>query len=339
MRLPLSCALAALVTFAALATPACTNSGTGGSGAGSYCSLLSGYVSKCQITDPCTLATVKDCATLGAAFSAAYLNAITQCDSSLPCPDARGTTAATQCIESAVTSAPQSAAQQKLAEDYCSTCPTSRSNVDGCVAGFYATAYDASSDAPPIGQALITYSDAISTKMDSACTSSVSDAGILGRRFAFEALRRRPHSREASCRASPASRRRRGVARRRVRRLREQGRRRGRTRRRGRCPARPTARGYSLGCIRGRTAMRWRGRPASRRHQAPRDIALVRRHQAGRAGLRGRRAGGCVGNAKIDRVDAQRLRLALGQREAETIAVPASTRARSCPATKGRVIA
>jgi hypothetical protein len=161
--------------FAALG---CTSSGSGGTGGSSaYCSALQGYASKCNITDPCTTASLQNCAAASAVLSSAYLSTITSCVSEATCVDGGGATA-TACFTSGVASLMPTAAQQKLAADYCAACAASQfQTTTQCQANFYKAA---DGGIAGVGSFFLEYSDTIVTAIDTQCTPALADAGLLG---------------------------------------------------------------------------------------------------------------------------------------------------------------
>jgi hypothetical protein len=179
--LRLAFALVAVVTVASTALAAgCTSSGGGSSGSGTsqYCSALASYASRCNITDPCTQASVQNCATYAGTYSSAWLGAVAQCAAEATCVDGGGT-AATSCIQGLQASLAPSAAQEKLAEDYCALCATSaHQSTAQCTAGFYQQPGDGSLGGP--GAFYLEYSDTIASSIDTQCVPKLADAGLFG---------------------------------------------------------------------------------------------------------------------------------------------------------------
>ncbi len=129
------CIWATLVRMWAVLTPvtclpllACGSSSGGNSGSNaSFCPTLMEYDNHCHRTDACSQALVRDCSARASDYSAAYLAAATECYSApYDCPD--GSAAfASECLSAHLTSAPSTAAQEKIRTDLCAHCPGSTS--------------------------------------------------------------------------------------------------------------------------------------------------------------------------------------------------------------------
>jgi hypothetical protein len=181
-------AAAAALLLGAFSIPACSNSSgtttTGGSSA-DLCSALSGYVTRCNVTDACQLAESKDCATAASSYSAGTLAATSACINAIPCGDA-GSSPNT-CFQTVVSNGTSpvtpTAAQAKLAQDYCATCAASNGGqtVADCVATFYTTTIGDSGVAVGAGpgSGLQTLNDSVATSVDTKCVPALGDGGIV----------------------------------------------------------------------------------------------------------------------------------------------------------------
>ena len=189
-RAPL--AAGSLAAVCALLAPACTSSGGaaggGGGGGGSssaYCTALGNYFRQCNLNDPCSQAEVRDCAMTSAGLSDGYLNATTACAQQATCGDA-GVVAGSSCVRAALANLQPTAAQQKLATDYCNVCATAASQAQAtCVAAFYVSSGDGGIGGP--GVFLFPLNDTLAQQVDQTCIPALSaDAGPLGCALGFE---------------------------------------------------------------------------------------------------------------------------------------------------------
>lgn len=165
--MPRAIARASLLLCATLSAPACTSSSSAGVGgsASDYCAALSSYATKCNITDPCTTASIQQCSTTASQYSAAALEAVASCVNGATCGDA-GTGAVSACIQQKEAAITPTATQTKLAQDYCAACPGPNRTPADCVAAFYGA--DAGLGGG-IGRGLLGLSDAIATSVDTQC--------------------------------------------------------------------------------------------------------------------------------------------------------------------------
>ncbi len=175
-------AVGPLVAFALFAGAACTSSSTGNTssanGAGSFCSALSSYATRCQLTSACDQVTVSTCPALATTFSNAYLDAVTECLPSVLCGDA-GESSANACFNTSLGSAAPTAADQKLAEDYCAAC-ASILGEPSCVTEFTSASLDAAAGvAAQVGTSVVIFSDALLEKVDTSCIAGLADGGGL----------------------------------------------------------------------------------------------------------------------------------------------------------------
>ncbi len=161
----LSASLASLSTVAG-----CNGSSGGGPGTPDYCAAISTYANKCNITDPCSTATVKDCASTAANASAGALAATTACVEAATCGDG-GAASLTQCLSSKISALTPTATQTTLAQDYCAACPGTETAAT-CASRFYGP------NGVATASAILAVSDAIATSIDAKCVPGVSaDAG------------------------------------------------------------------------------------------------------------------------------------------------------------------
>ena len=179
---------ASVLLLGTLSFPACTSSGSGGGATASdYCATLSNYVTKCHITDPCITASVQQCSTAASAYSPAALTAVISCVGDAACGDA-GLGSLPACIQQKQAAATPSAAQSKLAQDYCAICPRPNQTATDCVARFYtgAVANEAGTTVGP-GNGLFNLNDSVTGSIDSQCIPKIAaDAGFFGCAFTFE---------------------------------------------------------------------------------------------------------------------------------------------------------
>jgi hypothetical protein len=160
----------------------CTSSSGGGVGSGGgtsqYCSALSSYATKCNITDPCTQASIQNCESYAGTYSSAWLAAVTSCAAETTCVDGGGA-AATSCVRGLQASLTPTAAQEKLAQDYCALCATTaKQTAAQCTQGFYQQPGDGGLGGP--GAFYLDYSDTVATSIDTQCVPPLADAGLLG---------------------------------------------------------------------------------------------------------------------------------------------------------------
>jgi hypothetical protein len=171
---------------AVVAAAACggSESSNGGGGGGAYCSALSQFAQMCGRNDPCTMAEVRDCSMIAGNLSTAAQNAAAQCESSgqVMCPMDGGTNNSS-CLTNALASAQPSAAQQKLAQDYCNVCAAPMNEtVAACTTAFYQNADGGGTS----GYLFLLYNDDIVTKVDQTCVAGLSsDGGAFGCAFSL----------------------------------------------------------------------------------------------------------------------------------------------------------
>jgi hypothetical protein len=183
MKLTLRSASAIVVLLAGCASlvSACSGSTTGGSGGSGgatptgFCADYQAYATKCNVHDACTTGILANCTSFASAFSSGYLTAFSTCASETTCVDGGGTTAAT-CFASAEASLQPTAAQAKLATDYCASCAFAPLTPATCAASFYSTG----DGGLGIGSALLDLNDTITASIDTKCAETIgADAGIL----------------------------------------------------------------------------------------------------------------------------------------------------------------
>ena len=142
------------------------NASTDTGSSDAFCAAANDYVTRCALTDSCSLAIAAACSSTEANASPQFLAAYEACESMQPCPTPGGSSdggaaAYDSCLASHFGS-PDAVAQQ-LASDFCSKClPASGS----CATAFYSA---------PKAQRLLELDDAILTEIDDTCI--LSDAG------------------------------------------------------------------------------------------------------------------------------------------------------------------
>jgi hypothetical protein len=178
-----------LITAASTLTAACTSSSDNGSGAAAsdYCSLLASYVSKCNVTDACTVATSQACTQEVTAYSTGYLDAVTSCAANFDCTDGGSSTIST-CINTKVEALTPTSTQQKLATDFCNQCASSLTETaSACATSFFAANTSGTgTGAAGLGTEILEFNDTITSSIDSSCATATVDAGVLGCVTAFE---------------------------------------------------------------------------------------------------------------------------------------------------------
>ncbi|HEY2516444.1 MAG TPA: ribosome-inactivating family protein [Polyangiaceae bacterium] len=135
-----------------------------------FCDAVSAYVANCSSPDvgaACAPDPSADCSAYAAYYNAATMNAVEGCGASNDCNDAMLGSA---CVRKALASAALSPAQAGLANDYCGMCAANDGQATGdCVTGFW-TDYSAGLGGP--GGLALGYSDAVVSRIDSACVGS-----------------------------------------------------------------------------------------------------------------------------------------------------------------------
>jgi hypothetical protein len=151
---------------------ACSSSNGSGSSEtpADFCSQLQGYVTKCNVTDPCTVQTSSNCTQLASALSSQTLAAYAQCYTDSSCGDA-GAALAASCFATATKNLTPSAAQEKLATDYCAVCTVAPETAAECAAGFYSTGGDGGT--PGVGSSILDLSDSLATQLDTQCVAKI----------------------------------------------------------------------------------------------------------------------------------------------------------------------
>jgi hypothetical protein len=184
MKLTLGSASAIVVLLAGCASlvSACSGSTTGGSGGSGgatpagFCADYQAYATKCNVHDACTTAILADCTSFASVFSSGYLSAFSTCASEETCVDGGGTTAST-CFASAQAALQPTAAQAKLATDYCASCAPAPQTPAQCAASFYSTG----DGGLGIGSTLLDLNDTLTASIDTKCAETIgTDAGLLG---------------------------------------------------------------------------------------------------------------------------------------------------------------
>ncbi len=173
---------AALFLLSTLSAAACSSSGTTTTttSPADYCSALSSYVSRCNLTNACITATVGQCSSLASVASSAALAANAECLNETPCGDAGQTLDLQGCYQAKLAAPTPTAAQTKLAQDYCAVCAAPGQSAAACASSFYPTDTDAgvAVGGVPGAGTLLQYSDAVATNIDAQCVPA--DAGALG---------------------------------------------------------------------------------------------------------------------------------------------------------------
>ena len=145
-----------------------------------YCAALASYTNGCNVTDPCTVSTVKHCPALAATYSAAALGALTTCLDGVSCGDA-GASAEAVCAQYWLAALTPTDAQAKLAQDYCATCPATAQTAAECASAFYATVDDGGSViVPGAGYPLLPTNDTLVASATAQCVPALVDAGDAG---------------------------------------------------------------------------------------------------------------------------------------------------------------
>ena len=141
-----------------------------------YCGALGAYMTRCNVTDPCNQAILDECPSFETAYSQAYLQAAVSCSSTVACGDS-GIPTTTSCFQQTLAASPLTAADQKLAADFCASCSfPAGASASACAADFYA-----SDDAGKAGLGAVAryYTDDIVDQIDRTCLPVPADAGAL----------------------------------------------------------------------------------------------------------------------------------------------------------------
>ena len=176
-----NCVKASLVLVGGLSLSACSNSSspTGGGTSSDYCSAISSYATRCNVTNACLTATENDCSALASAYSGATLATVSACLNAIPCGDA-GANAAAACFQIATSKGAPTAAQTKLAQDYCAVCAGSQTTAECASTFFTTTAGDSGvTVATGPGNGLLGFSDTVATTVDTKCVPALGDGGLL----------------------------------------------------------------------------------------------------------------------------------------------------------------
>lgn len=146
-----------------------TNSDTGTT-PDAFCTAENDYVTRCSLTDACSLAVAAACSSTEANASPQFIGAYEACESMQPCPSAGagdgGAAAYDNCLRTHF-GAPDAVAEQ-LASDFCAKCLPA---VGECSVGFYGN---------PTAARLLELDDAILTEIDDTCTKRDGGAGDGG---------------------------------------------------------------------------------------------------------------------------------------------------------------
>lgn len=135
-----------------------------------YCSNSQAYNQECKVTDACQVALAADCDSYASQLSAQWIEAYNSCADVNSCDYGTVTNTAFQsCLSNAVQTMTPTAAQQKVAVDFCATCAESLKTTSAqCVADFFVGGeYPAG-----LGTTLFPYDDAVAQSVDSSCVSA-----------------------------------------------------------------------------------------------------------------------------------------------------------------------
>ncbi len=170
-------AVAAFVSLASACTS--TNSSTGPSATtADYCSELQSYVSKCAITDACSVQIAQNCDKFTASLSAGAIAAYASCYQNLGCGDA-GLAQGTACFNAAQTKITPTAAQSTLAQHYCAVCTTAGQTAAQCETAFYAPT-NAEAGTSGFANLLLDFNDSLALSVDAQCAAKLaSEAGAV----------------------------------------------------------------------------------------------------------------------------------------------------------------
>jgi hypothetical protein len=136
-----------------------------------FCQSLSAYYARCQLTADCYRTNLMNCGAESYALSDVARRAFLDCQSSVPCT--QGSDAIRQsCFSAALATATPTAAQFKLASDYCAACATSGTTCN--TATFFKEGITTAGDGP--GFLALLYNDTIATSIDRQCFST----GVVG---------------------------------------------------------------------------------------------------------------------------------------------------------------
>ena len=144
------------------------------SGVDPYCKALSDYCGRCQAQlSACEIQNIANCELTSQVLSVSARAAAKDCADKASCGDDAGG----RCVLQKLSKVTPSAAQQKLAQDYCNVCPGLDTS-DQCAADFY---FKADGGAPGTGDVLIELNDGLIAAIDKACITFIrADAGDGG---------------------------------------------------------------------------------------------------------------------------------------------------------------
>jgi len=125
-----------------------------------FCDALTSAYARCAGAGSCGTSMSADCTKLASVLSPSVLDGAKGCVQSMTCGSDP-----LSCLGKALGSATPSAAQTKLATDYCESC--SLVGGDACKTAFFGT-----EQVPGLGFALLPFGDAPLAEIDSACTTS-----------------------------------------------------------------------------------------------------------------------------------------------------------------------
>jgi len=132
-----------------------------------FCSAQADFQTRCSATTACDRSRLAACSQASAALSDAARAAVAECGVQADCTKSFFTIAGNACTVGKLQNATPTAAQAKVATDYCAACDPTNS---GCAAAFFA-----GSAAP--GGAVLLASDDVASQIDSRCIVAGSDAG------------------------------------------------------------------------------------------------------------------------------------------------------------------
>jgi hypothetical protein len=139
---------------------------------GAICAAETTYYDRCMLDAPCDQTNLKNCAAFGSSLSAAAVDAYVACGPEFPC-SATADPTQSPCVAAKLAMATPTAAQLKLATDYCMACGQSiKPTCDA--ASFYSVG--AGGAANGVGFYALLFDDAVIHVLDTTCIPTSKDA-------------------------------------------------------------------------------------------------------------------------------------------------------------------
>jgi hypothetical protein len=144
-----------------------------GAAARPFCDALSAYYAHCQFNSPCDRKNLDNCGAFSYALSDVARSAFISCEQSMSIQCARGGTAWVResCVSAKLAAGTPTAAQSKLASDYCNACPQTAAGMACTPRTFFQqNPLTAAADGPGFNSLL--YNDPLVQSVDQMCANS-----------------------------------------------------------------------------------------------------------------------------------------------------------------------